>query len=67
MGDLINFQTSPRREHLHRQSALLLPQQDATATILLFTGIRYERMAEAEPAPAQETPGPKKPRGRRRA
>jgi hypothetical protein len=34
----------------------------ASAQILLFTGIRYERMSEP-----QTRPDPKKPRGRRRA
>ena len=59
MGDLINLPSRPVRAE-----AAALPQGQSAA-ILLFTGIRYERMADAEPA--RETPGPKKPRGRRRA
>lgn len=59
MGDLINL---PLRRL--RAEAAAQPQSQS-ATILLFTGIRYERIAEADPA--RETPGPKKPRGRRRA
>lgn len=61
MGELINLRLRP---------ALTAPTPERIptareATILLFTGIRYERMAE--PPPARETPDPKKPRGRRRA
>jgi|GEM_PF-6919264 hypothetical protein len=37
-------------------------QPGASAQILMFTGIRYERMGDP-----QVRPDPKKPRGRRRA
>ena len=61
MGDLIDFPEKPATKRAGR-----VPHAAAAgATILLFTGIRYERMAE--PAPERGSPDPKKPRGRRRA
>ena len=61
MAEILNFPARPKGAPPANEAAL--PR--ASAAILFFTGVRYERMAE--PAPAGTTPGPKKPRGRRRA
>lgn len=61
MGEVIAFRLRP-----HRAAPVPQNREGATpAAILFFTGVRYERMAE--PEPVRETPGPKRPRPRRRA
>ena len=61
MAEILNFPARPKCAPPANEAAI----PSASAAILFFTGVRYERMAE--PAPAGTTPGPKKPRGRRRA
>lgn len=60
MGEVIAFSPKPDRAPPRRPDG-----PAGAAAILFFTGVRYERMAE--PQPAQETPGPKRPPRRRRA
>ena len=60
MGEVIAFK--PRRVPAAVRDE---DRHGGTAVILFYTGIRYERMAEA--APVRDAPGPKRPRGRRRA
>jgi hypothetical protein len=58
MGDIVCLPERIARPA--KRTAAELPASGAQ--ILLFTGIRYERMTEA-----QAQPDPKKPHGRRRA
>lgn len=61
MGELIELKTRRSRGLPDRER----PAPGHTAALLLFTGVRYERDTETETA--RETPGPNRPRGRRRA
>lgn len=61
MAEILNFVARPKAAPPAREGA----SARQSAAILFFTGIRYER--GDEPAPADSSPGPKKPRRRRRA
>ena len=56
MAQLLNLADHPRR---HRRTAEAV---SGAGTILLFTGVRYERTAEDEAPPADDRPA-----GRRRS
>lgn len=58
MGEIVHLTDRVQRP----ASRAELNPQTGQGQILLFTGIRYERLSEPQPQP-----DPKRPRGRRRA